>query len=211
MFRVGTLSIEELYALNSSHRELFSYDVLSEMLGMVALAEFQTKMFSGNRQKRNSCVQWNEMEETICQREIPSPFLNFRYCMKDVQITTFSTNLSVLLKGFRLVSTGEEFRLRRLSPCFKITEKPDPSTECIFVYDEAPKIIRKNSLVWMENPLLIKCGLIYEVRWTMSEMDKCFSCRILKPEVYVQPDFTVHFDDVPSFRGLFQELIFIRF
>lgn len=210
LFRPGSMSLNELVEI-SDYKEI-SREALREMLHLVGGDDAQSVRFNRSRQKRIEIESWNEMEETICQRSIPEQSNpNSRSSIRDLEDTLFSTNHSVLLKGFRLVPIFTDSTWMGTPTNFTISELPNSNA----LYYGEVNMIENNSLVMLHKPLLIKCGRIYNIRLEHSQIEMCLSYTLLKPHVQVKPDLSVYFHSDPSdivvMRGLIQELVFIKF
>ncbi|XP_031638804.1 BTB/POZ domain-containing protein 3-like [Contarinia nasturtii] len=223
--RFGSMTLNEFVTLIPSYGELFPKEVLQDIIQMKADKEFQSKIFSGIREKRSD-VEIYVGNKIYCNRE-NSGFNSGEYLIKDIETTTFSVSETVFLKNFEcdnlLKWNGDYCDLEELVPTeITIVEMQNlehlPNNEEAVLYKGNTNLRGEQfAQVSLPNPILIKVGFIYKIQLKQTPPADCILGTSLKSRVQIDSDFIVQFhhdtfleQDPYSARGLIVSLDFYR-
>lgn len=207
--RFGSMTIEHFAALVHSYGLLFSTEEYKDIIEMIVLPGSEPKIFNGNPRQ----IQWRSDDAIKCDRSVlNSP--NNSFLLKNGEITTFSSNESILLGGFICAKVFHLWKNQLINLKFGVSTEitiieasssghnhPDLVSKDLFIMKTT---LQSNSetVISLPRPLLIRPGFQYEIRLAQSAENIAFCCRKLTTEVQVESDITLQFwNDVTTKIG----------
>ncbi|XP_055306462.1 BTB/POZ domain-containing protein 2-like isoform X2 [Sitodiplosis mosellana] len=205
----GSMSLDEFSALDPLYGNLFTFDEYREVIRMIASKELKPTKFNGNHQKRyDEMIPSFEGDSVQFNRLISKYGSSKPYYIQNIETTTFSTNEPIFLVAFECSKVFTKYSnyedgidsTDKLSTDIKIVTLPGPtdSSKEIVLYEGTGVLeVGKRAKILLNKPILIRSGLIHEIRMNQSPPDSSYTSALLKTEVQVQSDVKIQFHGDP--------------
>lgn len=215
--------MDEFTALDK-YSSLFSYDEYRQIVRLISSKDVQSKLIKSGPRTRIENMKWNG--EAICNRLLSTSASSVPYFINYVETTTFSTNEPILLKSFSfsrlLVHANNTYLYGKDVPSeITIFQLPNPSHPeedgAKNVFNERINIRSESTTdVELSKLILIKPGLKYVIRMTLSSKGKYCTAVLLQTKVQLGSDIVIQFHKDPTLeddttaRSTIQYLRFAR-
>ncbi|XP_055317509.1 BTB/POZ domain-containing protein 2-like isoform X2 [Sitodiplosis mosellana] len=194
----GSMSPKEFAAFDRSYESLFKADEYREIIQMFASEDCESKIFCANRGiLYGISPTWNENAVVTCDRLISN---RSSYFIKNVEMTTFSVNKTILLGAITCQCLYESE-----NNIYKLCNKKVPTKIMITKFNESTdsgeevfahnrKVdLDKETRILLPYPILIKSGFVYKIRMEQDPPANCCTAFHLKTEVKIESGITVKF------------------
>lgn len=214
--RFRSISIDAFACLLQTYDHVFTAEEKCDILQLIALKNFQPKMFNRNLRQHK----WDNRAIIECNR-ILEKTATFYYLPK-IHTTTFSTTEPVLLGKFVCLGLyvhrdGEHHFLRSELPMdVEIIETDEKLTK---ILSTMKSCIKSNSdtIFTLPKPILIRPGFRYKIELKQSVEGHCYKAKTLKSHIKIDSGIDIQFYDDPTLdndinkiRGLITTLKFNR-
>ncbi|XP_055317508.1 BTB/POZ domain-containing protein 2-like isoform X1 [Sitodiplosis mosellana] len=210
-----SISIEVFANLDPSYGGLFTLDEYREIVQLIGNKNFQAKLFNGTRRQRFKGIVCDKALEIDCTRAIANKYSFVPYYIKNIETTRFSTNEPLALTSFYCTKT----MIYQNGTYENLKEKLPSEVSVVYVSATGKEFVLHNSTtnlklddisrISLAKPILIKPGLMYEIRFKQTPPNNCCTGIQMKTEIQLEPDVTVQFhnDPIPENDGIARGLL----